>query len=143
MRRYADAAEAMDHYYVLRTCPVPCLDMSVQSARAHGEARTEPIGVDDMLALQACLDELAHRTSRARCAVWLHVRYYKATHQEAMRAHNERVQRREVHADHIERTTVGGWVSDVDRRFEALLAARGLLVRNAVRLHHEELRHEP
>lgn len=139
MRRYADAAEAMDHYYVLRTCPVPCLDMSVQSARAHGEARTEPVGLDDLLALESALEALASRCARARVAVWLHVRYYKATHQEAMRGHNERVVRGQIHAATIERSTVAGWVDDLDRRFEAQLAARGLLVRNAVRLHHEEV----
>lgn len=141
MRRYATAAEAVDHYYSLRECPVPARDVAVESQFARGEPRTEPYGMDDLIALSQALDALNRRCPAPKAAVWLHVRYYKVTHREACAAHNARVKAGEVAGDFIKASTVGGWVDDVDRRFEQLLADAGLLVRNAVNL--QGVEHEP
>lgn len=141
MKRYASAAEAMDRYFELRECPVPARDVAVESQFARGEPRTEPYGMDDLIALSQALDALNRRCPAPKAAVWLHVRYFKATHREACAAHNARVKGGEVGGDYIKASTVGGWVDDVDRRFEQLLADAGLLVRNAVNL--QGVEHEP
>lgn len=161
MRRYATAAEAVDHYYSLRECPVPARDVAVESQFARGEPRTEPYGMDDLIALSQALDALNRRCPAPKVAVWLHVRYFRATHREACAAHNARVKeaimeegtrdpdlwmcrkQRSIYAsvDFIRASTVGGWLDDVDRRFEQLLADAGLLIRNAVNLAGVE--HEP
>lgn len=141
MRRYTSAAEAVDHYYSLRECPVPARDVAVESQFARGEPRTEPYGMDDLIALSQALDALRGRCPEHKAAVWLHVRYFKATHREACAAHNARVKGGEVGGDYIKASTVGGWLDDVDRRFEQLLADAGLLIRNAVNL--QGVEHEP
>jgi hypothetical protein len=141
VRRYASAIEAIDHYYALRSCPVPARDVTIESQFARGEPRTEPVGMDELIALSQALDALEGRVTRRKLLVWTHVRYYKATHKEAMAAHNSRVKADGLRADYVESTTIGSWVGDVDRRFEQLLADRGLLIRNAVNPHGVE--HEP
>lgn len=136
MRRYTSAAEAIDHYYALRECPVPARDVVIESQFARGEPRTEPVGMDDLIALSQALDALPSRVAQHKLSVWLHVRYFKATHKEAMASHNHRVKTGiELWADYVESTTIGSWVGDVDRRFEQQLAERGLLIRNAVNPH--------
>lgn len=142
MKRYASAAEAMDRYFELRECPVPARDVAVESQFARGEPRTEPYGMDDLIALSQALDALRGRCPEHKAAIWIHVRYYKATHREAMTAHNERVKAGVGSSSgFIRLSTVGGWLDDVDRRFEQLLADAGLLVRNAVNL--QGVEHEP
>lgn len=142
MRRYVSAAEAIDHYYALRECPVPARDVTIESQFARGEPRTEPVGMDDLIALSQALDALACRVPRRKLLVWTHVRYYKATHSEASSAHNRRVKAQGLgDAACVESTTIGSWVGDVDRRFEQQLADRGLLIRNAV--NPQGVEHEP
>lgn len=141
MRRYASAIEAIDHYYALRECPVPARDVTIESQFARGEPRTEPVGMDDLIALSQALDALASRVLKHKLSVWMHVRYYKATHKEAMATHNSRVKAQGLAAGYVESTTIGSWVGDVDRRFEQQLADRGLLIRNAV--NPQGVEHEP
>lgn len=141
MRRYTSAAEAIDHYYALRECPVPARDVVIESQFARGEPRTEPVGMDDQIAISQALDALACRVAHHKLSVWLHVRYFKATHKEAMATHNHRVKAEGLGSDYIKSTTIGAWVDDIDRRFEQQLADRGLLIRNAVNPHGVE--HEP
>lgn len=135
MRRYTSAVEAIDHYYALRECPVPARDVTVESQFARGEPRTEPVGMDDLIAISQALDALACRVAQHKLCVWTHVRYYKATHKEAMTSHNQRVKAEGLRAAYVESTTIGSWIGEIDRRFEQLLADRGLLIRNAVNPH--------
>lgn len=141
MRRYVSAIEAIDHYYALRSCPVPARDVTIESQFARGEPRTEPVGMDDMIALSQALDALADRVAEHKLSVWTHVRYFRATHKEATAKHNGRVKAQGLAAGYVESTTIGSWVGEIDRRFEQILADRGLLIRNAV--NPQGVEHEP
>jgi hypothetical protein len=133
LRRYMSAAHAVATYLQLRTrLDGSAMDLAVQEIRAHGQARTEPEGLDDLIVLKRCLTAVREREGEAKWLIWESMQLNQMSSRAAAKAHNARAAAANERAKCISHTTAIQWRTQLDALFEQQLEREGVLLRNAV-----------
>lgn len=132
LRRYASAAHAVATYLQLRTrLEGSAMDLAVQEIRAHGACRTEPDGLDDIMALKRALERTRAACGEDRWLIWESMRLNGTSAPAAASAHNTRCAEANLRAHCISKTTAANWRTATDALFEQELEREGILLRNA------------
>lgn len=132
LRRYVSAAHAVATYLQLRTrLEGSALDLAIQEIRAHGAARTEPDGLDDLMALKRALERTRAACGEERWLVWEAMRLNLMSAPAAASAHNTRCAAADQRARCISKTTAANWRTATDALFEQELEREGVLLRGA------------
>jgi len=133
LRRYASATHAVATYLQLRTrLDGSAMDLTAQEIRAHGQARTDPEGLDDLIVLKRCLIVVREREGLEKWLIWESMQLNQTSSRAAAKAHNTRAAAAGERAACISHTTAIQWRQQLDALFECELMREGVLLRNAV-----------
>lgn len=133
LRRYS-ACEAAIQRYVQLVASLECapaLDMEVACNRPSGgssEVRSEPEGLDDLMALRRLLRALHAQTTAAKWRLWELQRLNLMSCRDAARHYNEEILAQgAARTDCIERQTALNWRCELDGLFELALVKAGMM----------------
>lgn len=133
LRRYNSAEHAVATYLQLRTrLEGAAQDLVAQEIRAHGQARTDPDGLDDIIVLKRCLEAVRDAEGETKWLIWESMQLNQMSSRAAAKAHNTRASAAGERVKCISHTTAIQWRVQLDALFEQQLEQQGVLRRNAV-----------